>query len=330
MTTTFPHGYALLVGVGTCKVPSWSLPTTAKDARALEQVLLDKTRCGYLKENVKVLYDESATRQGILDGLAWLARKANADPNATAILYLSGHGWLHSETNDYYFVPSDIEPYNEAETALPVSELRKFLGEIQASRLLFFVDSCYAEGASKGKGGGPRRPPNFEEQAMPKTIVDELAAGEGRAIFTSSSGEEESWVRRQRDLSVFTFHLLEGLQGAANKENDEQVRVSHLMSHLGATVSEGAEAAGGAKQTPHFKFETEDFPVAVLFGGNGQPKEGQAEAKEQAREAIARYVANNSGSGAIAQDGGVAAGEGGVAAKKIRGGVNIKNRFGKE
>lgn len=35
MHTTFPHGYALLIGIGNSKYPDWSLPATVKDMQAL-------------------------------------------------------------------------------------------------------------------------------------------------------------------------------------------------------------------------------------------------------------------------------------------------------
>ncbi len=41
MSNTFPHGYALLIGVGKSAVPNWSLPVTVKDVLALQSILTD-------------------------------------------------------------------------------------------------------------------------------------------------------------------------------------------------------------------------------------------------------------------------------------------------
>jgi hypothetical protein len=35
MAQAFPHGYALLVGVGTTAYVPWSLPVTVKDVKAI-------------------------------------------------------------------------------------------------------------------------------------------------------------------------------------------------------------------------------------------------------------------------------------------------------
>ena len=47
MTATFTHGYALLIGVGTCQYAPWSLPTTVKDVQALHAALVDPAVCAY-------------------------------------------------------------------------------------------------------------------------------------------------------------------------------------------------------------------------------------------------------------------------------------------
>ena len=96
MTDKFAHGYALLIGVGESAYPKWSLPVTVKDMQALRAVLTDPALCGYPDDDahIRLLHDAGATRQAILDGLAWLAEQAAADSEATAVVFYSGHGWV--------------------------------------------------------------------------------------------------------------------------------------------------------------------------------------------------------------------------------------------
>jgi uncharacterized caspase-like protein len=67
--------------------------------------------------HVRILHDENATTQEIIDGLTWLNNCAENDPEATAIIYFSGHG-LRSASAQYYLVTHDADPY-----ALPVQAL---------------------------------------------------------------------------------------------------------------------------------------------------------------------------------------------------------------
>ncbi|MBW4508355.1 MAG: hypothetical protein KME64_17840 [Scytonematopsis contorta HA4267-MV1] len=99
--------------------------------------------------------------------------------------------------------------------------------------------------------------------------IDELKQGTGRVVFTSSTGNQSSWVRPDGKMSVYTYHLLEALQGAANQRGDKAVQVSHLMNYLSKTVPASTRDLCKAEQTPFFDFATEDFPVALLCGGKG-------------------------------------------------------------
>lgn len=85
-------------------------------------------------------------------------------------------------------------------------------------------------------------------------------------------------------MSVFTYHLLEALQGAANQPGDKVVRVSHFMNYLSKTVPASARDLCKAEQTPFFDFATEDFAIALLHGGKGLATEGWD--KQQAEEKI--------------------------------------------
>ena len=74
MPNLFTHGYALLVGVGESAYPKWSLPVTVKDAQALQDILTDANLCAYPDDgdHIRLLHDDGATRNAILDAIALL------------------------------------------------------------------------------------------------------------------------------------------------------------------------------------------------------------------------------------------------------------------
>ncbi|MDE5100314.1 MAG: hypothetical protein O4861_19075, partial [Trichodesmium sp. St16_bin4-tuft] len=138
------------------------------------------------------------------------------------------------------------------------------------------------------------------QTALPKNLIEDLKKGTGRAVFTSSTGYQLSWIRSDQTMSIYTYHLLEALQGGDNKPGDKYVTLSNLMHHVGKTVPESAQEQKGEKQTPTFDFsQTEDFPVALLRGGKGLPAEGkekiQLEAQENIRNAITVQQGNAAG-----------------------------------
>jgi len=284
MSNQFPHGYALLVGIGQTEYARWSLPGTVKDVQSIRAILLDPNLCAYPddEQHIRLLHDAGATRQAILEGLAWLQAQAQKDPEATVVVYYSGHGWLDRATDKYYLIPHDVDPVDVTGTALPAQEFNQALRATPARRLLVFVDACHAEGMATAKKAEIRLPANLIPASLPKGLVEEIKQGEGRAVFTSCRGEQSSWVRPDGTQSIYTYHLVEALQGAGNQPGDMVVNVSNLMSHLGRAVPESARTLCQAEQTPFFDTATEDFAIAVLRGGKGLPAGGWETVRHEA------------------------------------------------
>ena len=303
MTEPFDRGYALLIGVGESKYERLSLPETVKDTQAIYAALVDPDLCAYPnnKEHIRVLNNKNATRSAILEGLQWLKEKAQINPEATIFIYYSGHGWLNTQDNSFYLLPHDVKPGKLAATALSGQAFTAALREIQAERLLVVIDSCHAAGMTTSKDAAEADAElldefdEFQRVAPSKGFISELKQGKGRVVFTSSKGEQTSWIKDD-SMSIYTFHFLEALQGAANQPGDTEVKVSNIMNHVGKAVPETVWNLCNAEQTPHFDFDTEDFAIAKLRGGKGLSDKGWDEVRSEAQEKIgqiAEVVMNN-------------------------------------
>jgi hypothetical protein len=302
MTQTFAHGYALLIGVGQCLDSRFSLPVTVKDMQALRQILVNPDLCAYPDndQHMRLLYDQGATRLAILKELTWLKERAAADPEATVILYYSGHGWLETTTGQYFLIPHEFDAYDWRDTALNAEEFNHAIHQILAQRLLVILDCCHAAGMATVKESEPepKLPRGVTPTAEPKGLIDSLKQGEGRVVFTSCRGEQKSWIRADHTLSVYTHHLIEALQGAASQPGATEVTVFDLANHLGKAVPESAKSMG-EEQTPRFEIaETERFAIALLQGGKGLPTGGWDAMKPQAN--IPQVLVQASGERAVA------------------------------
>ncbi|NEO47376.1 MAG: caspase family protein [Moorea sp. SIO4A3] len=296
MPKQFNHGYALLIGVGESRYPRLSLPVTVNDTQAIKNALIDPDLCAYPenKEHIRVLNNKESTRDNILEGLQWLQESAKADPEATIFVYYSGHGWLNKADNRYYLVQHDIKPGKLAASALSAEVFTEALGQIPAKRLLVVIDCCHSGGMVTSKDTekiirevekeDTKLADEFDnlQQVSPSNgLVNQLK--QGRVVFTSSRGEEKSWIHPDGLYSIYTNHFLEALQGAANKPGDTDVKVSNLMNHLSKVVPESVRKFYQKQQTPNFDMATEDFVIAKLKGGKGfkgwQEEESEAEEK---------------------------------------------------
>jgi hypothetical protein len=284
MPNSFDRGYALLIGVGECEYAKWSLPVTVNDVTAVKEILVDPSLCSYPNEHIRLLCDADATHEGILDGLQWLKEVAARDPEATIIVYYSGHGWLNPVDSSYYLIPHNIDPSDISESALAGAEFTKALQSINAQKLLVILDCCHAEGIASAKGDEIEfRFPNGMNFKPAKGFIPEsakgqfatLADGKGVAILSSSDSHQLSWIRKDQTCSVFTYHLIDALRGAGNQEGDLEVTVMNLIDYLGKTVPETARSEYQAEQKPQSDFKGSNyFPIALLCGGKGLPKGG--------------------------------------------------------
>ena len=283
----FEHGFALLIGVDENNVPAWSLPDVAKDISAVESVLIHPERCAYPPGHVKTITGKNATRQGILDGLEWLQDRVQEykESSTTAVIYYTGHGWRDEglQPPNYYLIPYDVRQENVRSRAIRAEDFADAVRAIQPHRLLVVLDCCHS-GGMEIKDLQPAA--GFLDAAFPPALLVEpaekavtpldgakgleaLGLGVGRAVLSSSQGQQLSYIRKDRAMSIFTYHLIEALTGHAQpQEGAGEVLVSDMMSHVWRRVPKSAHADWGMDQQPDYQVSG-NFPVALLLGGKG-------------------------------------------------------------
>jgi len=228
------------------------LPSVA-DAEAVAGVLRDPGAGGYDPANVVLLQESDATREQILDELDRLGQKAG--PDATALVYFSGHGgsW---PGGDSYLLPIEGEwsshDHLEA-TAISGRLLGDRLAAIRAERLIVILDCGHAAGIPQPPGPGDAWVPAVADDAL-----ERLAAGRGRVVIAAARSDGRPPVLAGARHGLFTEHLIAGLRGAAGG-SDGVVRVLDLYHHVRRNV-----VARFPDQRPVLKVELEDnFAIAL-------------------------------------------------------------------
>jgi hypothetical protein len=269
---TFIHGYALIVGVGNYKHSILSVPVTAQDAEDLGQILVDPRFCAYPESQVMILTNEGANRTRILAELDVIKDKVEEDKNSTVVIFFSGHGW---QQGDYYFLPYETEvqdingrPSVRLDTVLANKDFIDKVRKIPAQRLIVLFNTCFAGGV--GTALSPEIEQLSQFSPVPLSLFEELLTGSGRVIISSSLASERSWIKGGAKHSLFVEQLMAGLRGEGITTNQDTIRVFDLFEHLSASVPMDARTIG-VTQTPVLKAYdlTQDFPVALLMGGQG-------------------------------------------------------------
>jgi len=257
----FKHGYGLFVGVG-----GNDIPVTRDDAKALYGFFTDPSRASYLKSNVRVLTENEATRQNILDSLDWLIQKSKNDKEATVVVYYSGHGGLFKrifKKDEYYLVPHGYNPSKHAETAISGIEFTNKIEFIQAKKLIVLLDCCHAGGIPAVK----ELDSQFIKSPIPPELLKVLETGAGRIIIGSSLEQEYSLTGDP--YSIFTACLLDALHGKASVANDGYARILDVLIYLFKEVPKRSDAV----QHPLLKKAQElddNFPICYYAGGHNK------------------------------------------------------------
>ncbi len=256
MSDCFTHGYALVIGMGA------DLPGTVTDAQGVAALLADPARCAYPPDQVHLLTESSARRNDVLKALDRLAAQIKADPDATAVVYFSGHG---VETPDYYFLPYGYNIADLPGTAVSSAEFTAKLRAISARKLVVLLDCCKAGGIGDAKDASAVP---FPKSPAPPGMFDALKSGGGRVLIASSRKDEYSYTGTP--YSIFTDELLKALAGYGAFERDGYARVLDAAMWVGRKVP----ARTDDKQNPIIKVSNleDNFALAYYAGGDPAPK----------------------------------------------------------
>jgi CheY-like chemotaxis protein len=254
----FRDAYALLIGVGDYTHPRFaSLPATIHDAWAIETVLTDPDRCGYPGDNVQVITGPEATAANIRTVLKTLVKSTNLE--STVFVYFSGHGGRAQENDAWcvYLCPNGADPDDLPSTAISGNEFSDLIAAIPARKLLVMLDACHAAGSADLKKVDGTL---LWKASLPNDYYETLSQGSGRVVIASSKEDQFSYIRQQDDLSLFTWHLLEGLKGAAAVREDGVIRVLDLFHYVSQQVK-----SEQPNQEPilNAKDMDDNFPIAL-------------------------------------------------------------------
>ncbi|OGL28793.1 MAG: hypothetical protein A3G44_10215 [Candidatus Rokubacteria bacterium RIFCSPLOWO2_12_FULL_73_47] len=252
--------WAVVVGVGAYDSPDIpKLRYTVEDAEAVARTLVEHG--GFKPQNVLLLTDRTDARP-TLRRLKWalgtfLARSAKKGD--TVLIFFAGHGAPEVDVAGRerdglakYLVPMDADADDLYATALPMDEFETIFGRIEAERIVVFLDACYS-GAAGGRTFASRktRALNLDDQ-----FLERLAQARGRAIVTASRAGEVSVELSELGHGLFTYYLVEGLRGAADRDRDAIVTLQELYQYVEQQVSRHSRAVG-ANQHPVMKGELE-------------------------------------------------------------------------
>lgn len=254
--------FLLAVGLNEYKNPRFNLNYCRPDVDAIVDAV--EKRGGSLFSDIVVrkLYDEEATAEKISAELEKIAEEAEAED--VFLFAFAGHGVMSegqgAGDSEFYMIPWDVtQMYGNddllSEKAISNSRLQQLTASIPARKQLMVLDACQSGGVVESfavRGAA-------EERALAQ-----LARSSGMYVLASTQTEQFATEAEELGHGLFTYALLEGLNGKGDGNSDGKVTIKEVEAWLNERVPELSEKHTGTAQYPNSFARGQDFPIGLI------------------------------------------------------------------
>ncbi|MFB2918652.1 caspase family protein [Aerosakkonema funiforme] len=248
--------FALLIGVSEYEPGLKPLRAAVKDLEAMRRVLENPEMGGFAAVDILPNPDRMIMEQAIEKIFSERNR------NDLVLLYFSGHG-IKDDSGKLFLATSKTSKNDRGElrrtSAVAASFIHDIMSNSRSKRQVVILDCCFsgafAEGLSAKDDG--------------KVDIESQLGGEGRAILTSSSSTQYSFEQQGSDLSMYTHHLIKGMEtGLADIDKDGVITVDELHEYARKKLQESLSA-----MKPEIYAVKEGFKINLTKVAIGDPKD---------------------------------------------------------
>ncbi len=224
--------YAVVVGIASYSDPDIpQLQFANKDAEVFADFLKSKAGGSVPADNIQLLVDSQATTGAVYDAIYWLRKTCKKGD--LVYFYFSGHGDLENLTmyKDGFLICYNSPPVNYVKMALSVEYLNKIANTLSAqteANVVLITDACHS-----GKLAGDKYRGN-------QLVGEQLRNVRKKEIRITScaenelSKEGEGWGNGR---GVFSYYLINGLNGLADKQKDGVVTLDEIKNYLDSSFT---------------------------------------------------------------------------------------------
>ncbi|MDC0105954.1 caspase family protein, partial [Bacteroidia bacterium] len=264
-----PQFFAVVVGVGEYANENINLKYSVADAEAISTAL--KLGAEGLFPQRNYIYTLTTqdnmrpTKENIRGVFKEISTKASSED--IILLYLAGHGMTSGgDDSDFYFLTADAmsankDAYQDEEirnaSAISTNEWVKWIKEIPALKQVMIIDAC-----GSGKAVDNLITMRDVEPSQIKAI-DRMKDRTGMFIISGCAADAVSYEASQYGQGLLTYSVLQGMKGAALKEN-KYIDVETIMNFARESVPKLAAGIGGIQTPQLLKPKSGSFDIGIL------------------------------------------------------------------
>ncbi|MBF0189042.1 MAG: caspase family protein, partial [Magnetococcales bacterium] len=245
-----PNIHILTVGINRYKNPDLDLNFGVPDAKGVLEFFTKHSRQLDAPVTPMEIYDNKATKKGILNALESLE---STNPEDIVLIYFAGHG--DTRKGEWYFIPHDLTvPHRDdylRRGGISSSILQLMIAKIGAHKVVTIIDACKS-------GAAVDRFSTFKDQRsfalLSRAAGIHIAAG---ATAKQNAGELDTLGH-----GLFTFAILKGLNGDADsRPKNGRITISEVFGFIKEAVPKLSRKHGIPRQNPVINSKGSDFQL---------------------------------------------------------------------
>jgi tetratricopeptide (TPR) repeat protein len=244
--------FAVVVGISNYKKSELNLNFADRDAHFFYNFLQSPNGGSISSEDSALLMNNNAIRSEVLKEINEKCKHAFEED--TIIIFMACHGMPDPIGKEVYFLSYDSEPDNIEGTGISQNDIEKALNRSKAKKKIWIVDACHSGGIGLTTRGYNNIVAKFLLATHSKEGFPMLSASSAN----QSSFEDTKWGGGH---GVFTYYLLEGLKGNADKDQDGLIGIRELFDYIYDNVKKDTKG----QQYPEIKGRFDDkLPLGIV------------------------------------------------------------------
>ncbi|MDO9288147.1 MAG: caspase family protein [Thermodesulfovibrionales bacterium] len=177
-------------------------------------------------------------------------------PDDLFVFFVASHGTV--DDGEYFLITSNVGSTRTEKLktdALPQGMLKELIANIPATKKLIIIDTC-----SAGALGEAIQVAMLTRGMSEDTAMKILSRAVGSTILSASTSLQEA-VEGYQGHGLFTYVLVEGLKGKADKGKTGYVKTTELADYVDNEVPILAEKVFKKAQYPTISISGQAFPI---------------------------------------------------------------------
>lgn len=250
-----PSLYALVIGIQEFRNPKLQLKHAVADARLLATALRKGAAGLFQKVHITALTTQDVTTSGSI--IKALQSYKSINPDDLFILYIASHGTV--DDGEYFLITSNVSALSSHRLktdALSQVQLKELVANIPSTKKLIILDTCNAAAL-----GDAMQVAMLTRGMSEETAIKVLSRAVGSTILSASTSVQEA-LEGYQGHGLFTWTLVQGLLGKADKGRTGFVRTSDLATYVEDEVPAISERVFKRVQQPSASMNGQSFPVS--------------------------------------------------------------------